>query len=217
MIHMCVMKFGGPVNNGCTRLCNEIYVTRAYTLKRRAEQQAETRQRIVEAAVDLHSSIGPARTTFSMIAERASVQRHTLYAHFPDERSLYLACSGLVHERDPLPEAAAWRDIAESRERLAAGLSAIYGWYERNASLMACVLRDAVNHAQTREIAELRFGPTMAGWPEVLGSKLSARQRAMLPLALSYHTWRTLTQEGRMKTAAAVKAMVQAIECADKT
>ena len=70
-------------------------MARTYTLKRRAEQQAETRQRIVEAAVDLHGTVGPALTTFSMVAERAGVQRHTLYAHFPDERSLYLACSAL--------------------------------------------------------------------------------------------------------------------------
>src|SRR5215472_17617763 len=114
-------------------------MTRTYTLKRRAEQQAETRQRIVEAAVDLHSSIGPALTTFSMVAERAGVQRHTLYAHFPDERSLYLACSGLALERDPLPDAAAWRAIADQRERLHAGLRSIYGWYERNAGIAACV------------------------------------------------------------------------------
>src|ERR687896_1240132 len=98
-------------------------MTRTYTLKRRAEQQADTRRRIVEAAVDLHSSVGPATTTLSMIAERAGVQRHTLYAHFPDERSLNMACSGLVHERDPLPEAAAWRGVADRTERLTAALS----------------------------------------------------------------------------------------------
>ena len=71
-------------------------MARKYTLKKRADQQAQTRQRIVEAAVDLHGSVGPAATTISMVAERAGVQRHTLYAHFPDERSLFLACSGLV-------------------------------------------------------------------------------------------------------------------------
>ncbi len=75
-------------------------MSRTYTLKRRAEKQAETRRRFVEAAVELHSSIGPALTTLSMVAERARVQRHTLYAHFPDERSLLLACSGLTAERD---------------------------------------------------------------------------------------------------------------------
>ena len=77
----------------------------------------------MEAAVDLHGSVGPALTTISMVAERAGVQRHTLYAHFPDERSLYLACSGLALERDPLPDAEPWRAIEDRRERLRVGLA----------------------------------------------------------------------------------------------
>src|SRR3954463_1198697 len=97
-------------------------MTRPYMMKRRAEQQAETRRRIVEAAVELHGSVGPALTTMSMLAERAGGQRHTLYAHFPDERSLLLACSGLAMERDPMPDAAPWRTIENRRERLSAGL-----------------------------------------------------------------------------------------------
>jgi AcrR family transcriptional regulator len=187
-------------------------MTRTYTLKRRAEQQAETRRRIVEAAVDLHSSVGPASTTFSMVAERAGVQRHTLYAHFPDERSLYMACSGLVSERDPLPDVATWRSTKDRHERLRAGLAAIYGWYERNAALMACVLRDAEHHALTREIGELRFGPFTAAWHEVLGAELSAKQRAMLALALSFFTWRTLVRESGLKSGIAVETMVYAID-----
>src|SRR5688500_15816045 len=133
-------------------------MARTYTLKRRAEQQADTRRRIVEATVDLHSSVGPALTTLSMIAERAGVQRHTLYAHFPDERSLHLACSGLAFERDPPPDAAPWRSIEDRRERLRAGLTAVYGWFERNAEMAACVLRDAEYHELTREMAHLRMG-----------------------------------------------------------
>lgn len=184
---------------------------RTYTLGRRAEQQAETRRRIVEAAVDLHGSVGPALTTISMVAERAGVQRHTLYAHFPDERSLYLACSALSLERDPLPDAAPWRTIAGRGERLQTGLTAIYGWYERNADLAGCVLRDAAFHSLTKEISELRFGPFMANYRDVLGAKLTQKQRAMLTLALSFFTWRTLARDGGLKQNAAA-AMVQAIE-----
>lgn len=185
-------------------------MTRNYTFKKRAEQQAETRKRIVEAAVDLHSSIGPAATTFSMVAERAGVQRHTLYAHFPDERSLFMACSGHVYERDPLPDAAAWRGIADSRERLTAGLRAVYDWYERNASLMSCVMRDREHHPLTREINKLRVAPVVAGWHEVLGANLNATQRAMLRLALSFYTWRTLVREAGLRQEEAVEAMVEA-------
>jgi len=186
---------------------------RTYTLKRRAEQQAETRRRIVEAAVDLHSSVGPALTTISMVAERAGVQRHTFYAHFPDDRSLFLACSGLAMERDPLPEAEPWRTIKDQTERLRTGLSAIYAWYERNADMTACVLRDAEYHPLTREIATMRMGPYYAAYEDVLGAKLNARQRAMLRLALGFFTWRSLVRDSGLKQTAAVAAMVQAIGC----
>ena len=191
-------------------------MTRSYTLRRRAEQQAETRQRIVEAAVELHGKYGPALTTLSMVAERAGVQRHTVYAHFPDERSLFMGCSGLVAERDPLPDASAWRTIADRNERLRTGLAALYAWYERNADLAGSVLRDAESHPLTREISELRFGPFMAAYQDVLGAKLNARQRAMLQLALSFFTWRTLTRDSGLKSAAAAQAMAHAIESASQ-
>lgn len=186
-------------------------MARTYTLKRRAEQQLATRRRIAEAAVDLHSSVGPAATTFSMIAERAGVQRHTLYAHFPEERSLFLACSELVAERDPLPVAEAWREIAAGDERLRTGLREIYRWYGRNAALMGCVLRDAEHHALTREIAAMRFGPTMADYHAMLGAGLNAEQRALLQLGLSFFTWRTLVRDAGLEPDAAVEAIVRSI------
>lgn len=192
-------------------------MTRTYTLGRRAEQQAQTRLRIVEAAVALHGEFGPALTSLSMVAERAGVQRHTLYAHFPDERSLFMACSGLSLERDPLPDAADWLGIADRAERLRTGIAALYAWYERNADLAGCVLRDAEYHPLTREIADLRFGPPMAAYAEVLGMKLNARQRAMLPLSLSFSTWRILVKNSGLKSEAAAKAMARAVEGASES
>jgi AcrR family transcriptional regulator len=187
-------------------------MARTYTLKRRAEQQADTRRRIVEAAVALHGRIGPASTTLSMVAEKAGVQRHTLYAHFPTERSLLMACSALSLEQSPLPQADGWRAITDRGKRLKAGLSEIYGWYAENAALAACVLRDAEHHALTREISGLRYGPYVAAYHEVLGTGLNAKQRAMLHLALNFFTWRSLVRESGLGQGAAVNAMVQAIE-----
>lgn len=186
-------------------------MARTYTLKRRAEAQEQTRLRIVEAAVELHSTIGPAATTVSMIAEKAGVQRHTLYKHFPDERSMAMACSGLAMERDPLPDAAAWRGIEHPGERLRVALRAIYDWYARNESLVACVLRDAEVNEVVREISAIRWAPLIGAWHEVLGQGLRARQKPMLALALSFHTWRTLAREAGLKQAGAVKAMVAAV------
>ena len=211
MVQICVSKMERHVHNECTYSCDEM--TRTYTLKRRAEQQANTRRRIVEAAVDLHGSVGPALTTISMVAARAGVQRHTLYAHFPDERSLFLACSGLALERDPLPDAKEWLAIKDQNERLRVGLRAVYGWYERNAELASCVLRDAEYHPLTKEITAIRFGPSMAAYHEIIGSNLNMKQRAVLRLALSFFTWRTLVRESGLKQGAAVQAMVKAIDC----
>ena len=165
---------------------------RPYRLGKRAENQRETRQRIVEAAVDLHSTLGPARTTVKQIAERARVQRHTYYAHFPDERGLFLACSGLALERDPLPDVESWRSLPPGRERLQRGLAELYGWFDRNAEQAACVLRDAEHHALTREIVELRMMPTFAGAARVLGEGLSPRGQALLRVALDFACWRAL-------------------------
>jgi AcrR family transcriptional regulator len=190
-------------------------MSRPYTLKKRAEQQAETRRRIVEAAVDLHSTVGPSATTLSMIAEKAGVQRHTLYAHFPDERSIFMACSGLAHERDPSPTADAWRGISDRTERLTTALTDIYGWYERNASLLSNVMRDVEQHPMVQEIQRTRVAPVRKGWHEVLGEKLNARQRAMLHLALGFHTWRALVREAGLSQKAAVTAMAQAVIAGD--
>jgi AcrR family transcriptional regulator len=181
-------------------------------MKKRAEQQADTRQRIVEATVELHGSVGPARTSFSMIAERAGVQRHTLYAHFPDERSLFLACSGLALERDPMPDGESWRAIADRALRLRVGLAALYGWYERNAELMACVLRDREYHAATQEILAIRYDPIMASYRDALGTGLGKKARALLALALSFQTWRTLARESELKSAAIAEMMAETIE-----
>lgn len=189
-------------------------MARTYTLKKRADQQAATRQRIVDAAIDLHGRVGPARTTFSMVAEQAGVQRHTLYAHFPDERSLLLACSGQHLEQSPPPDAANWRGIEDRTERLRSGLTEIYGWFGENAGILERVMRDAADHDVVREISQMRFGPALRAWHDVLGAKLNAKQRAMLHLALSFHTWQNLVQDGGLKQAAAVKAMVHAIETA---
>jgi AcrR family transcriptional regulator len=188
---------------------------RIYTLRRRAEQQEKTRRKIVEAAVELHGSLGPGRTSISMVAERAGVQRHTLYAHFPDERSLFLACSGLAFERDPLPDPAAWRSITDQPKRVRTGLHAIYEWYARNAALVACALRDAEYHALTREMAQLRVGPKLETYYEILGRGLTVGQRVMLRVALSFFTWRTLVQESGLTQSAAVMVIVKAITCRD--
>src|ERR671929_225345 len=101
--------------------------TRKYELKRRAEQQAETRRRIVEAIVALHREVGPARTTIKAITERAGVERLTVYRHFADETAMFQACSAhFAAEVVPPPDPAEWEGVGDRAERLRAALLAFY-------------------------------------------------------------------------------------------
>ena len=108
-----------------------------------------------------------------MIAERAGVQRHTLYAHFPGRKA---AVRGLFRtggcNATRMPDPQPWQDIGDPEEKLRTGLAEIYGWYERNADLVACVLRDAEHHALTRDIVETSLGSAMAACRTVLGDGL---------------------------------------------
>lgn len=189
-------------------------MARTYTQKKRAEQQAETRARIAEAALELHSTIGPARTTISMIAEKAGVQRHTLYAHFPEERDILMACSGLAAERDPMPDPAPWAQIKDRNMRLRTALGELYDYFARNEKLVANVLRDAETHALLREIGQIRRGPRLAAYMETLGQGMTAQQRGVLQLALSFHAWRTLVRQSGLDHDAAIRVMICAIACA---
>jgi AcrR family transcriptional regulator len=191
---------------------------RKYEMKKRAERRQETRQRIVEAAVALHSELGPSRTSVSAIAERAGVQRHTVYAHFPDERELALACSGLHLERDPLPEVEPLLDIDDPEDRLRRALEQLYAWYAANEGLMANIMRDLEDHEATQWIVGVRFGPLVGRLHEVLvdGFRPRGRRRqqiaAALAVVLDFHTWRTL-RRGGLDARAVVDAAVAMIRC----
>src|SRR4051794_758822 len=133
--HDCTLKSvdsaRGPVKIDETRMAAETGQTkRRYEKRVRAAQEEATRRRILEAALELHGSVGPARTTIAAIAEQAGVRRATVYRHFPDERSLFLGCSGTWRERNPLPDPAAWAAIADPAARPDAPPAALYSWYQ---------------------------------------------------------------------------------------
>ena len=74
----------GAVNIKLQDVSGNVPVTRRYDKRQRAHQEAETRQRIVDATIALHESIGGPSTTVTAIAGRAGVSRLTVYRHFPD-------------------------------------------------------------------------------------------------------------------------------------
>ena len=97
--------------------------------------------RIIDATIALHATVGPARTSISAIADRAGVRRATVYRHFPDERTLFMGCSGAFAERNPRAGPRAVGVDQDPAERLGVALDEVYGWYERasRCSARCCV------------------------------------------------------------------------------
>jgi len=194
-------------------MCNHFRIARKYELKKRAESQQETRRRIVEAAIELHRTQGPARTTLSEVARLAGVQRHTLYRHFPDERALGVACSGTYAEANPPPDPEPWLRVRDPQERLRVGLAELYAFFARNEEMLGNVLRDLEVDPITRELFQLRFA-AIERIQAILADGIRGRRRlAALELALDFHTWRRLVRLSGLTQREAVELMVQAVFC----
>lgn len=176
---------------------------RPYRMKVRAERQADTRRRIVEAAVELHSTAGPSATSLSAIAERAGVQRHTLYAHFPDADSLFRACTSHWRDAHPFPEATT--DLRQ-------GLRALYDWYASTAEAFAIFARDAHLYPAfwQEQLDELdAYAATLAA-----SLPRSRAVRARVAHAVEFETWRSLVRRQGLSRNQAVDAMVDLISAA---
>jgi AcrR family transcriptional regulator len=185
-------------------------MSRRYELKRRAEKQAETRRRIIDAAVSLHTSEGPARTTISGIADRAGVERHTVYAHFPDERALFQACSSHWRSLHPSPDVAGWTSIADPEARLRVALHDLYGWYAEVDRDLAILDRDSTVHELTGELQAQRKR-SLESARDALASGRPRRKavRAAIAHALEYETWRSLVGRNGLTRDQAVDAMLR--------
>ena len=187
--------------------------TRTYQKKRRAEREAETRKRIVEAMVSLHRAVGPARTTVSAIAERAGVERLTVYRHFADETAMFQACSAHFASEVPGPDPAAWENVTDPAERLRAALLTFYDYYRRAEEMLVHVHRD---------LPELpALAAVLSPWDEFVGrvreellegwevqEPVLARLAAAIGHALRFETWRSLARLDGLGDAEAADLMV---------
>jgi AcrR family transcriptional regulator len=194
---------------------------RPYRKRRRAQLEEETRLRITEAAVDLHGSVVPSRTTISAVAERAGVQRATVYRHFPDEDALFEACSSHWMAQHPLPDPAAWATIQDADERLRRALQQLYTWYERGEYMLEKVTRDAALVPALRAPMEAFRGwldaaadAILRGWPQ-RGAR-RRHVRAAIGHALAFETWRSLVRQQGMSRSETIELMEALVAAAGR-
>jgi AcrR family transcriptional regulator len=217
-MEMTLPPAGGSVNIDDTRMSREVMPKRKYELKKRADDVAATRLRITEAAVALHGTLGPSRTTMSAVAEQAGVERRTLYRHFPTEADLFAACSAHYFTTNPWPDLGAWRAIADPTARLAQALEELYAYYAQNEPMLSNVLRDAalVDHARAG-IAPLQAYLDEAAELLATGRRLRGARKELLIGALrhglAFSTWHSLSING-IEQEDAVKLVTALVETA---
>ena len=173
---------------------------RKYELRKRADSMQETRERITEAAMDLHTSVGPARTTISAVAERAGVQRHTVYRHFPTDADLFAACAGHFYAAVPFPDPAD-------------GLDALYAYYERTGDAWEAIMRDA--HLVDAVAEGVRpFRAFLDDEAHALAGDDGPVALAAARHAVDFRTWRSLSGIARADAVALMTAMLEAARAA---
>lgn len=169
--------------------------THPYHMHKRAEQVEATRQRIVEAALRLHTTVGPANTTVRALAEEAGVTRLTVYRHFPDADALFAACGQLWHSRHPAPDPGAWRAITDVETRARHALAELYRWYRGHGEDLMAMYRDLAAMPATAQqaIAEdhQRFAEALVVRTGIRG-RARRRLRAAAGHAVSVWTWHSL-------------------------
>jgi AcrR family transcriptional regulator len=193
-------------------------MARRYQLKMRADQQEETRLRIVEATVALHQQIGGPATTVSAIAERAGVERATVYRHFPDERTLLQACTGHYVGQNPPPNPQNWAMIEDAEMRLHGALTEIYAYHRRTEVMSARAVIDVPQMPTLRDV----LAPMFAYWGQVRDLLAAPWQQvcedhrlvtAAIGHAVAFQTWQSLARDQGLNDDEAVTVMMRMVKC----
>jgi AcrR family transcriptional regulator len=195
---------------------------RKYELKSRAEHQARTRQRIVQATMELHKEVGPANTTVAEVARRAGIQRLTVYNHFPDEIELFGACQAHWMGLHPLPDFSQALALSDPSERVRMVLRNYYGWYRETEPMAEKIQRDRWSVPELNTLMERTADARLSQLTDALAKGFRTRgrradkQRALIRLALDFWIWRRLSREG-FDDPAAADLMTGAISAAGAT
>jgi AcrR family transcriptional regulator len=116
---------------------------RTYRLGRRAEQQAETRRRILEAALGLYRQGGYAAATTVAVADAADVARATVRNHFPTPLDLAVAAGDQVLDDLRPPDPSMFDGLASTADRVERLARELVAFFERGEPWWSVLQRDA--------------------------------------------------------------------------
>lgn len=163
--------------------------SRGYESPLRAEQRAQTRARIIEAAIELLAEEELEEVTIPLVAKRAGVSVRTVYAHFPTKEALAETIAELLDERIGALQ------FPDKADELPAFVAGIFAGFDRDEPLFTGALRTKAGRAvsarrRPRRIEELE----RALEPELSALEPAERREALAAIYLihSVLTWRAM-------------------------
>lgn len=168
---------------------------RRYDKTRRAQLEAETRERIMRATVALHAVHGALGTSYAMIAEKAGVSPQTVYNHYPNLGKLVHGCTSHVARRAPPVDASCLGDARTAEGRLRRLAEAAYaqlafmapwlrlGWSEAEKIPELGAILDR-GRAELRRLVARAVAPDYRATPEFVDTAMAL---------LDYPAWKSLS------------------------
>ena len=173
-------------------------------MTRRAAANAETRRRIVDAAIALHAEKGILGTSWPDIARRADVALGTVYRHFPGLDQLVPACTSenALRTRPPGPDILL--GLIRPEERVRQFVQELFAFYGRTAPWTPRAGIDRQQLPVLDTILSRREAGLRALVGETLGPLRRRRHALEAALALTdFGVWRSLTRSGLSTEASA--------------
>lgn len=176
----------------------EVFIPRRYNSETRRQRQEELRQRIVKATVFLHAEKGAASTTYKDIAEKADVAIPSVYKHFPDLSSLFMACTRHAASLAPVQSEAMLTASSTLRQRVAVlaemrceGHAYFHPWLKWGGDrvIPEVVSLMAEDATRTEGLIKIALSPAYGG------KRVPKEMLSIVLLLLSYHSWASLRLE----------------------
>lgn len=182
-------------------------------MKQRAEQEAETRRRIIEAAVDLHRQRGIVSSKPVEIAAGARVSLGTYYKHFPTLGGLVTACTALVRDLIPPPALSSIEELPpDTGVRIPVMVAGLFGYYEIRESFLY------VGRTEEKFVPEL--GPAVKKQRETRDAFVRAalspsgvdlQTSAVVSALVDFWSWRSLRREAGLAQEEAIRNVAEAV------
>lgn len=186
---------------------------RNYSMRRRSALVAETRQRIVDAAVAVHREKGALMAKPAEIAARANVALPTYYKYFPSIGTLVTACTARGRELMPPPDAEIVAALPEGPAvRIPVAVQALFDFYEarepwlyagRTEERFIPELRPVMERLSVLRDAFIRAALVQAGADRLIVASVAA--------LTDYWAWRTLRRELNLTQEEAISGVTEAI------